>query len=141
MRPKKDSPLAILQEKFIRLRITNMAEVDVGIFEMDFNTTFGLFVINHKKQVYLRYGARDDSSAESHISLPSVTIALHRGLKLHENWKAGKLKLPAAKSRMSQTFPNVRKVVQKNQPPFSPVRSGPNAASTPSRQKQIPSSQ
>ena len=92
-----------------------MAEVDVGVFEMDFNTTFGLFVINHQKQVYLRYGARDDSNAESHLSISSVALALSRGLALHEKWKAGKLKLPPAKSRMSQTFPNVRKVVQKNQ--------------------------
>ncbi len=92
-----------------------MAEVDIGLFEMDFNTTFGLFVLNHNRQVYLRYGARDDSSAESHLSFPSVTIALERGLKLHEKWKADQLKLPPpAKSRMSQSFPNVRQVVQKN---------------------------
>ena len=115
MSTPKDGPLGKLQEKYIRLRITNMAEVDVGVFEMDFNTTFGLFVINHEKQVYVRYGARDDSEAESHLSIPSAALALQRGLLLHEQWKAGKLKLPPAKSRMSQTFPNVRKVVQKNQ--------------------------
>lgn len=116
MRPKKDSPLAKLQEQFIRLRLINMAEVDIGVFEMDFNTTFGLFVINHQKQVYLRYGARDDAAAETYLSFPSVTLALQRGLKLHESWKSQKLKLPpAGKSRMSQTFPNIRKVVQKNQ--------------------------
>lgn len=93
-----------------------MAEVDIGLFEMDFNTTFGLFVLNHKRQVYLRYGARDDSSAESHLSFPSVIVALERGLKLHEQWKSDQLKLPPpSKPRMAQTFPNVRKVVQKNQ--------------------------
>jgi len=111
----KNGPLGQLQGKYIRLRITNMAEVDVGLFEMDFNTTFALFVINHQKQVYLRYGARDDSSAESHLSIPSAALALQRGLLLHEQWKDGKLILPPPKSRMSQTFPNVRKVVQKNQ--------------------------
>ena len=116
MRPQKNSPLAKLQEKFIRLRFTNMAEIDIGIFEFDFNTTFGLFVINDRKEVYLRYGARNDAGAESFLSLPSATLALQRGLKLHQDWKAGKIKLPpAGKSRMSQTFANVRNVVQKNQ--------------------------
>ena len=88
MRPKKDSPLAKLQEKFIRLRFTNMAEIDIGVFEFDFNTTFGLFVINHRKEIYLRYGARNDAGAETYLSFPSATLALQRGLNLHQNWKA-----------------------------------------------------
>lgn len=115
MRPKKESPLAKLQEQYIRLRITNMAEVDIGVFEMDFNTTFGLFVLNHRKQVYLRYGARNDAGAETYLSFPSVTIALQRGLDHHKNWKSGDFKAaPAGKSRMSQTFLNVRKTVREN---------------------------
>jgi len=113
--PKKDSPLAKLQEKFIRLRITNMAEVDIGIFEMDFNTTFALFVLNHSKQVLVRYGARNDAGAETFLSLPSATLALQRGLKLHQDWKSGNFTpSPAGKSRMSQTFPNIRKTVREN---------------------------
>lgn len=115
MRPQKNSPLAKLQEQFIRLRITDMAEVDIGVFEMDFNTTFGLFIINHRKEVYLRYGARDDAGEETYLTLPSVTIALQRGLTLHTSWKSGEIKLPpAGKSRMSQTFPNIRKTVREN---------------------------
>lgn len=116
MSPEKDSPLAKLQGEYVRLRITNMAEVDIGVFEMDFNTTFGLFVLNHEKQVYLRYGARNDASAESFLSIPSVNLALKRGLGLHQKWKSGKfVAAPAGRSRMSQSFPNVRQVVQKNQ--------------------------
>lgn len=116
MRPEKECTLEELQEKFVRLRITNMAEVDVGVFEMDFNTTFGLFVLNHRKQVYLRYGARNDEGAEAFLSLPSVTLALQRGLQLHQQWKKGELKAPPAnESRMAQSFPNVRRVVQQNQ--------------------------
>lgn len=100
----------------MRLRITNMAEVDIGIFEFDFNTTFGLFVINHQNEVYLRYGARTDAGSETFLSLPSAIVALKRGLKLHKEWRAGEWKPAAAnRSRMSQTFPNVKKVVQKNQ--------------------------
>jgi len=111
----QNGPLGKLQEKYIRLRITNMAEVDIGVFEMDFNTTFGLFVLNHRKQVYLRYGARNDGGAETFLSIPSVAIALQRGLILHERWKAGSFTpLPAGKSRMSQTFPNVLKTVREN---------------------------
>ena len=59
MRPKIDSPLGKLQQQFVRLRIVNMAEVDVGLFDFDFDTTFALFVLNGERNVYLRYGARN----------------------------------------------------------------------------------
>ena len=100
----------------MRLRITNMAEVDIGLFDFDFDTTFALFVINAHRQVYLRYGARTDEGAETMLSTLSVRKALERGLAMHAEHLAGKLDLPPApEPRPAQSFPNVRKVVQKNQ--------------------------
>jgi serine protease Do len=116
VRPKTDSPIAELQQQFVRLRITNMAEVDVGLFDFDFNTTFSLFVINHEKNVYLRYGARTDEGADVMLSEPSLIKALQRGIAIHQQWKGGDLDLPAPPQPLpAQSFPNVRNVVKKKQ--------------------------
>ena len=53
---RPDENLKALEEKFVRLRITDMTEVDVARFDSDFDTTFGAFVFNPEGQVYLRYG-------------------------------------------------------------------------------------
>jgi len=92
-----------------------MAEVDVGLFDFDFDTTFSLFVLNGEKNVYLRYGARTDVSAEAFLSEKSLQLALERGLTLHKEWKDGKLDLPVPRELMAQSFPNVKQVVKKGQ--------------------------
>jgi predicted metalloprotease with PDZ domain len=42
----------------------------------------------------MRYGGRDDSSADSHQNVPSLELALTRGLEQHELWKNKKLPAP-----------------------------------------------
>ena len=97
-----------LEKQFVLLRIVNMSEVDVGLFDFDFDTTFAVLAMNHEKQVYLRYGGRDSKSAESFVSTASFEKALTRGLTLHEKWQKGKLTLPAAgQSKLSSSYPFV----------------------------------
>lgn len=94
-----------LQKQFVRLRVTNMADVDVGRFDFDFDTTFAVLTLTPKGQVYSRYGARDSKSAESFVSLPSLETALQRSLVLHDRWREGRLQLPEANpSRSSRSY-------------------------------------
>jgi hypothetical protein len=116
VRPEIDSPVGKLQQQFVRLRIVNMAEVDVGLFDFDFDTTFALFIINADRNVYLRYGARTDAGADVMLSTKSLELALQRGLALHERWTSGDLKLPPPPQPLpAQSYPNVANVVKKNQ--------------------------
>ena len=116
MRPKIDSPIGKLQQRFVRLRIVNMAEVDVGLFDFDFDTTFALFVLNSEKRIYLRYGGRVDASPDTMLTVGSLQKALERGLAVHDRWKSGELELPPPPApRPAQSFPNVLNVVKKNQ--------------------------
>lgn len=109
MRPEKE--LLELEQKFVRLRIINMADVDVGLFDFDFDTTFAVLVLNKDGQVISRYGGRDAKSPESFINKPSLHTALTRSLDLHEKSKTGSIKLPAAlKSRQAQSYPFVANV-------------------------------
>jgi hypothetical protein len=110
-RPK--GKLKSLQKKFIRLRIVDMKNVDIGLFHFDFDTTFAIFIRNHNEQIYLRYGSHDDKSAYSFLSIKSLNHALEQGLKLHKDWRSGKLKFPERpKKKLIQSYPRVQKVEQ-----------------------------
>jgi hypothetical protein len=106
--------LKSLQKQFIRLRIVDMKDVDIGLFHFDFDTTFAIFVLNHKEQIYLRYGSHDDQSTYSFLSIKSLNYALEQGLDLHKSWKSGAIKVPdRPKKKLSQSYPEVKKIVNK----------------------------
>lgn len=91
-----------------------MAEVDVGLFDFDFDTTFALFILNQDKNIYLRYGARTDAGADAQLSDQGLLAALTRGLALHREWQAGDLPLPPPPKPIPvQSFPKLRKIVEK----------------------------
>lgn len=88
-----------------------MADVDVGKFDFDFDTTFAVLVLNKDGQVISRYGGRDAKSPESFINKESLYKVLNRGLDLHQKSKDSLIKLPQAlKSRQAQSYPFVAEV-------------------------------
>ena len=114
MRP--NAPLKELQEKFVRLRIVDMSKVDVALFEFDFDLTFSIFLLNHEKNLYLRYGARDDKSADSYLSEKSLVGALEKGLALHEDWKKGVATFPSLpKPVPAKSYPRLQKIIKEGQ--------------------------
>ena len=109
MRPEKK--LLELEQKFVRLRIVNMADIDVGVFDFDFDTTFAVLVLNKDGQMISRYGGRDSKSAESFINEASLHKSLERSLDLHARSQKGSVELPLAlKSRHAQSYPFVKSV-------------------------------
>jgi hypothetical protein len=109
-RPK--GRLKALQKKFIRLRMTSLSDVDIGLFDFDFDTTMGIFILNSEEQIYLRYGGRDDRAAESFLSEKGLCRALEEALEMHEAWRGGLLKLPPRPPvRLAQSFPEIKKIV------------------------------
>jgi len=113
---RPNETLKELQEKFVRLRIVDMSDVDVALFEFDFDLTFSLFVLNHEKHLYLRYGARDDRSAESYLSEKSLVRALEKGLTLHEDWKKGAATFPRLPKPVPvKSYPRLREIIEKGQ--------------------------
>jgi hypothetical protein len=113
---RPEGKLKDLQAKYVRLRIVNMAEVDVGLFDFDFDTTFHTFVMNADEQIYLRYAGRREGAHSDFLSEASLCNALERGLAIHDEVKAGTRTLPARpKSRLAQSYPNVKRIVEKGQ--------------------------
>jgi hypothetical protein len=83
-----------LLSRYVTVRITQMDRVDIGLFERDWHNTIYFFILNAEEQIYMRYGGRDETAVDSHLTLESLELALQKGLELHEKHKAGRLPAP-----------------------------------------------
>jgi hypothetical protein len=69
-----------------------MDNIDVALFERDWNNTLYYFMLNADEQIYMRYGGRDSESADRYLNLDSLEQALKQGLELHRRHQIGELK-------------------------------------------------
>jgi hypothetical protein len=98
----KDSPLGKVLSQYVCVRVTRMDNVDVGLFDRDWNNAIYFFVLNGDEQIYMRYGGRESQSPDTYNSLESLQLALEQGLKLHERALKGEL---PAEPRPKPVFP------------------------------------
>src|SRR5512133_348199 len=87
----KDSPLGKVLSEYVCVRVVRMDDVDVGLFDRDWNNAIYFFVLNADEQIYMRYGGRESASPDTYNSLDSLRIALEQGLVLHRQYLEGKL--------------------------------------------------
>ena len=87
-----ESPRGKLLSQYVCARITRMDNIDVGLFDRDWNNTLYYFVMNADEQIYMRYGGRDARSPDSYLNLASLELALAKGLELHDQYQRGELK-------------------------------------------------
>jgi hypothetical protein len=93
-------------EQYVCVRIVRMDDVDIGLFDYDRNNTLYFFILNADEQIYLRYGGRDSKSPDTYLNLPSIELAMKKGLELHEKYKRGELAKTARPKPMSpREFP------------------------------------
>ena len=59
MLSSKNSPLGKQLDQYVCVRITRMDDVDVGLFDRDWNNAIYFFLMNADEQIYMRYGGRD----------------------------------------------------------------------------------
>lgn len=109
-RPK--GKIAKLLAQYVCVRITDMTHVDIGLFNFDPNSTLYCFVLNSDEQVYLRYGGRDDASADTYLNEESLALALERGLAEHRRRKLARM---PAENRPAAAFPKDIPEVRDNQ--------------------------
>lgn len=69
-----------------------MDDVDIGLFDRDWNNTLYYFILNADEQIYMRYGGRDPKSPDTYLNLSSLELALQKGLELHHRYQQGELK-------------------------------------------------
>ena len=87
----KDSPLGKVLSEYVCVRVVRMDDVDVGLFDRDWNNAIYFFVMNADEQIYMRYGGRESRSPDTYNSLDSLRISLEQGLVLHQKYLRGEL--------------------------------------------------
>ena len=80
-----------LLSEYVRVRITDMTEIDIDLYDYDRHCSIYFFAVSPDEQIYLRYGGRDGRSPDSYLDLESLVLALEAGLEEHERWKRGEL--------------------------------------------------
>jgi serine protease Do len=87
----KDSPLGKVLSEYVCVRVVRMDDVDIGLFDRDWNNAIYFFALNADGQIYMRYGGRESQSPDTYNSLDSLRIALEQGLVLHRKYLRGEL--------------------------------------------------
>lgn len=88
--------------QYVRVRITSMNTVDIGLFDYDRHNALYYFAINADEQIYLRYGGRDAAAPDTYLNLESFEGALEAGLRQHALYRQHKL---PRKSRPEPLYP------------------------------------
>jgi hypothetical protein len=102
----KDSPLGKVLSEYVCVRVVRMDDVDVGLFDRDWNNAIYFFVLNSDGQIYMRYGGRESQNPDTYNSLDSLRLALEQGLVLHKKYLEGSLpKQDAPKSLFPREMP------------------------------------
>ena len=68
----KDSPLGKVLSQYVCVRVTRMDNVDVRLFDRDWNNAIYFFVLNGDEQIYMRYGGREPQNPDTYNSLESL---------------------------------------------------------------------
>ena len=58
------------------------AQVDLNVFDFDYDLTWAAFFMNGHENIYGRYGGRDASSADGYLTLAGLKHALREALRL-----------------------------------------------------------
>ena len=72
-----------MADKFIRVRLTRIDDLDLNVFEFDYDCTFMVFFLNAQEKVYARYGGRDADGPDSRQSLAGLHYTMESVLKMH----------------------------------------------------------
>ena len=73
-----------LADQFVRVRLTRVDNLDLNLFDFDYDLTFMVFFMNAGEKVYARYGGRDATSPDARQSLAGLHYTMDSVLQMHE---------------------------------------------------------
>jgi predicted metalloprotease with PDZ domain len=73
-----------LADKFVRVRLTRLDDVDLNLFEFDYDLTLMVFFLNEEGKIYSRYGGRDAHSADALQSPAGLHHTMQSVLAMHD---------------------------------------------------------
>lgn len=86
-----DKQLEDVLDKFVRARVVYANNMDLSLFQFDYDLSFAAFFMNGDKTIYGRYGSRSETEkAEKDISMEGFRKAMEGALELHAKYPANK---------------------------------------------------
>ena len=109
--------LARAAAPYVCVRAVNMAGVDLETFRFDYDLTFAALLMNADGTIYHQYGARDERSADSHLSAESFARLLRESLAEHADYeRAPRPPEPATPRTIEQMPTMARRIAQGKKP-------------------------
>jgi serine protease Do len=99
-------PWGDVADQFVRVRLTRIQGADLSLFEFDYDLTWAAFFLNADEVVYGRYGGRDATSDDGHLSLAGLKYAADRALERHKD--VPKRPAPRGKPDLVEEYPAAR---------------------------------
>lgn len=82
--------LAPLLDRFVCVRVINANDLDLALFQFDYDLSFSTLVFNANRTLYGRYGSWQHQKNSQDTSLESFRTALEKALELHAGYPANK---------------------------------------------------
>ncbi|MHB8520879.1 MAG: Trx7/PDZ domain-containing (seleno)protein [Limisphaerales bacterium] len=110
---RRDPEIADLMDQFVCVRIVAANDLDLSLFQFDYDLTFSVFFLNADRTIYGRFGSRSDAKASKDISMEGFRKALAGALELHKNYPANKTSLagkrgPAPRFKLPEDYPSLK---------------------------------
>ena len=102
-----------LQNQFVCVRVVTIDDVDLALFQFDYDQTWSAFFLNADGTIYGRYGTRaaGGENSTTHISVASLRKTMQRVLELRKDYPSNKDQLTGKRG------PNPEYRVPKDIPP------------------------
>jgi hypothetical protein len=83
------------------VRVVTIDDIDLGLFQFDYDQTWCAFFVNADGTIYGRYGTRAAGGANSttHVSVASFRKTMQRILELHKDYPSNKAQLTSKRGR------------------------------------------
>jgi hypothetical protein len=88
----------------VLVRLTRMRQVDLDLFDFDYDLTWMGFFLAPDGRVLGRYGGRDPESPDSRVSLAGLRHAMHRALARHRAGQPADSPVRNGRSRTVEDF-------------------------------------
>jgi serine protease Do len=103
-----------LARQFVLVRVTRMRDVDLALFEFDYDLTWMGFFLSPQEKIYGRYGGRDAGPADARVSLAGLCYALEAAIKKHQRERPTSDHRPLERSQLTVAdYPGFRKLPAK----------------------------
>jgi serine protease Do len=87
---RQDEEVGRMAKEFVCVRMQSMNGVNINLFQFERDLTWMAFFMDAQDRFYARYGGREDSEAESHLTQESLLRTMKRVLDLHSRGEVQK---------------------------------------------------